>query len=332
MFVRPLLALAVPAVAVQAFSVSDVTSFARDVTSSIGGVVKRHDGHHGGHHEDHNEGPVTPARGLGECPSVWKDVSDDLTAIFLGDNGECTALARGAIRAAFHDCFPGAGCDGSLILGNEFTNFQNRGIPPIAEALKPIAEDREVGYADLIQFAAAHAVATCPMGPRIPAKVGRTDSDVAAPGTELPTPFQNASELIPMFEAKGFSAGELAALIGAHTASVQTTVDPENVASQDTTPGKFDNLYYKQTIEGNAPFTFQSDRSLAHDDQRTAGPMQGFANSQGGWNAAFTAAMVKMSLRGVENPGELVDCSEYLPRGTAPRNVRAAPINDRVRI
>lgn len=66
----------------------------------------------------------------------------------------CTPDARAAIRAAFHDCFPGTGCDGSLILAEELTWNQSRGMEFIGSVLKDKAATYGVGVADIIQFAA----------------------------------------------------------------------------------------------------------------------------------------------------------------------------------
>lgn len=44
------------------------------------------------------------AAGGGACPAVWTQVSAALTKMFLGSDGQCTDLARAAIRASFHDC------------------------------------------------------------------------------------------------------------------------------------------------------------------------------------------------------------------------------------
>jgi hypothetical protein len=86
------------------------------------------------------------------CPPVWNEISTTLTAQFLGD-GECTDAARAAIRASFHDCFNGA-CDGSLILANECSNSENTGLERLCGNLGSLANEKKVGVADLIQFAA----------------------------------------------------------------------------------------------------------------------------------------------------------------------------------
>jgi hypothetical protein len=94
------------------------------------------------------------------CPAVWSEISDTLTQQFLAD-GECTDAARAAIRAAFHDCFNGA-CDGSLILADECSRRENTGLARLCGNLGDLAEEKEVGVADLIQFAAGTSSAPPP--------------------------------------------------------------------------------------------------------------------------------------------------------------------------
>jgi hypothetical protein len=132
-----------------------------------------------------------------ECPAVWSEISTALTAQFLAD-GECTDAARAAIRASFHDCFNGA-CDGSWILADECNNNENRGLAQLCGNLGNLAKQKEVGNADLIQFAAAHAIKTCPGGPTVPVKVGRTDSDQANELGILPGPNAKSTDLIALF-------------------------------------------------------------------------------------------------------------------------------------
>lgn len=120
--------------------------------------------------------------------------------------------------------------------------------------------------------------------------VGRKDS--STPNTEglLPSPTQSGDELNQLFLAKTITAGELAALIGAHTTSTQSFVDPADAgAAQDTTDGVWDVLYYQQTLAGTAPFTFESDTNIANHP--LSGPaFKSFVNNQAGWNVAFSAA------------------------------------------
>lgn len=72
----------------------------------------------------------------------------------------------------FHDCGTWStdqgetgGCDGSLILAQEFNRPENNGLQDISGKLLDIAQKHAVGVADLIVFAASVAVATCPLGP-----------------------------------------------------------------------------------------------------------------------------------------------------------------------
>jgi hypothetical protein len=88
------------------------------------------------------------------CPIVWNSISTELTTVFLSNN-TCNEDARAAIRAAFHDCFPTGGCDGSLFLANsELSRPENTFIGPVVWMLGSLAEIHQVGVADMIQFAA----------------------------------------------------------------------------------------------------------------------------------------------------------------------------------
>lgn len=132
-----------------------------------------------------------------QCPAVWTQISAQLTEQFLAD-GQCTDAARAAIRSSFHDCFNGA-CDGSLILADECSNIENRGLERLCGNLKTVQANTGVGMADLIQFAAAHGVKTCPGGPTVPVKVGRKDSSVANARGVLPSGQAKGSDLVKLF-------------------------------------------------------------------------------------------------------------------------------------
>ncbi|KAF2843180.1 class II peroxidase [Patellaria atrata CBS 101060] len=262
------------------------------------------------------------------CPAVWSDVSKDLIALFKV-TGACNADARHAIRAAFHDCFNN-GCDGSIYLAQEYNRPENVGTPDVVKKLGTLATFRRVGVADMIQFANAVAIATCPSGPRIPAYVGRKDSSVAATEGQLPSPFASGDTLVAQFKAKGFTPTEFAALLGAHTVSEQLHVDSSKVgATQDDTPGQWDNKYFQQTIDGSAPFRFQSDINVANHAE-TSSKFRSYASSQAAWNRDFIPAVTKMSVLGVSGGvGALTDCSQYIPAVSAKRDIRNAPINNR---
>ncbi|KAK5140444.1 hypothetical protein LTR04_002998 [Oleoguttula sp. CCFEE 6159] len=288
------------------------------------------------------------------CPTVWNSIAGDLTKMFLDPtNGQCNDDARAAIRAAFHDCGSWdksqgstGGCDGSLILSkradgtpDELNRPENKGLADIAGKLLAVQQKwntggNKVSVADVIQFAGSVAIVTCPGGPRVQTYVGRIDSPKGAPDGRLPDVRASGASLFQLFQDKGFSAVDLAALLGAHSTSKQFFVDQATSGqSQDSTPGLWDVKYYGETLNPPAGvFVFPSDTNLAKDP--SVGPeFKGFVNNAGKWNGKFADAMLRLSLLGV--PGgtnNLIDCTNSVPKGTQnKRDIRAAPINDRVR-
>ncbi|TDZ61518.1 Manganese peroxidase H4 [Colletotrichum trifolii] len=235
------------------------------------------------------------------CPKEWTKVAADLKGLFEG----CTAEARQAIRAAFHDCFPAA-CDGSLILANEYLDREeNVQIQPICDTLGQKAIDYNVGTADIIQAAASFAVAACG-GPKTFLFVGRKDSKVPNPEGVLPTQDSDAASQISAFRKKGFTATDLVALIGAHSAgkSIQEL-------AFDSSPEKLDStVFYPETVEETAPTSLGSDFALSNATE-TKNIWKGFGKSQTRWSSAFKLAMAKMSIMG-NDLGKLADCSKLI--------------------
>jgi L-ascorbate peroxidase len=139
----------------------------------------------------------------------------------------------------------------------------------ISQTLQALATQYQVGVADIIAFAGAHATVSCPLGPTVKTLIGRKDSYNAAPDQSLLP--SNASLSAPatlsLMADKGFNGPDTAALIGAHTTSKQKFVDPSKAGEpQDSTPGIWDVAYYGQT--SNPPrdvFVFNSDKSLSED-------------------------------------------------------------------
>lgn len=206
---------------------------------------------------------------------VWFYIVDELKDAFADSEG-CTDLARGAIRQGFHDAATWdknsdyGGADGSLLLSDELTRSENRGLEEIG-AQTNVWYDKYKGYgismADLIQTAALVGTVSCPGGPRIRHFVGRQDDSRAGPTGKLPLPQQDAQYLIDLFSAKTFTADDLVALIGAHTASKQKFVDvTRSGASQDSTPNVWDNKYYSEVIKGDntSILIFHSDKSISN--------------------------------------------------------------------
>lgn len=197
------------------------------------------------------------------CPPVWSDVVKDLESDFAG----CNDNAHAAIRAPFHDCVIN-GCDGSLILGGECSRSENAGLTDVCNYLGNKATQYNVGAADMISVAAATAIAICPMGPRVRALVGRTDSSVPAPEGQIPSTSDPVDKILATFGAVGMSAQDVVALVGSHTVARQSFDDPDKAgAALDTSPGTFDNTFYEETKEGTAPYSFSSDRRMSNDSE-----------------------------------------------------------------
>ncbi|KAF9873465.1 hypothetical protein CkaCkLH20_08924 [Colletotrichum karsti] len=270
-----------------------------------------------------------PALGSKECAAdkccVWKHVGDEMATMFRDGSG-CTPPARAAVRLGFHDASgwskatgPLGGADGSIVLApEEIKRALNDGLQDAVTQTQTWFNKYKqfgVGMADLIQFAANTGTVMCPMGPRITTLIGRKDSSKACPDGLLPDVNDPVDKLIGLFANKTISAPGLAALVGAHTASTQKTVDRARAgAPQDTTPGVWDTLFYSQTLAG-APsqvFTFNSDKVLSKDS-RSGPAFQAFANNQPVWNGAFAREYLRLSLLGVDNINDLTDCTKSLP-------------------
>ncbi|KAF2421800.1 heme peroxidase [Tothia fuscella] len=251
------------------------------------------------------------------CPAVWTQISADLTKLFV-TGLTCNDNARAAIRGVFHDCFPQGGCDGSLALfPEELSRSENSPMTATMNALKALAVKHNVGVADMLMFAGSHAVISCPGGPKTTTYIGRTDATGPAPTGQLPAHDVPAAAAKARFAAKGFSSQDLAALIGSHSTSKQFLVDPKRAgASQDSTPGIWDILYYGQLILKLAPFSFIADKNLLADAD-TGKYMKTFSVSKRSWDDAFAPAMAKMELLGPEFTK--VDCTGALPRSLRKR-------------
>ena len=316
----------------------DLLHLADDALSDTGKTIKQIlagdlDAHappssHGHHKSTTAEtAPTSSSTSPASC-SVWAQVGRAIQPAFRDSNGTgagCSALARGAIRLGFHDA--GAwntsvgwgGADGSILLNaTELARTENAGLADVVQqmlAWHSAWASQGVGMADLIQFAAIVATATCPLGPRIRFFAGRVDDTRAAAEGLLPSPLDSAAALVALFEAKTFTAADLVALVGAHSTSQQFSVDTAAAGEpQDSTPGVWDTRFYAETAQQTAPagvFRFPSDVALAGDGA-TAGVWRTMIN-QGRWNAAYASAYFRMSLLGVDDINEMVDCTASLP-------------------
>lgn len=253
------------------------------------------------------------------------DVSNTLTGLFLEADGQCNDNARAAIRFGFHDAGAwdktqtNGGADGSLLMDfGEETRPENNGLQNIRQVLKGVQAKHKVGYADLVQYAHNHAVISCPKGPRVRTLVGRKDATQAAPTGLLPDVHDTADNLIALFEAKGFSAHDLAALVGAHASAKQRFVDTTQAEKPlDTTPGVWDVEFYNDTLnQPNTPnskiFVLPSDQVLSVHPKINDEWKQ-FVGQQQHWNEDYAKAYFRMSLTGVTNLKDLRDCTRTLP-------------------
>ncbi|KAF1959893.1 heme peroxidase [Byssothecium circinans] len=243
-------------------------------------------------------GNVGTARCKADTCCVWSYVSEVLSSLFQGPSGRCNKYARAAVRLGFHDAGTWSqplansgkdfgGADGSIILsGSEIKRGENKGLQDIVEALKDVQGQFNVGMADLIQFAANHAVVTCPLGPRVRTFIGRKDSSKPAPEGLLPGIHDSADKMIKLFRDKTISPHDLVALLGAHTTSQQFFVDK-----------------------------FPSDVVLSKDP-RTADEWKSFSGKggQGHWNEDWAYSYIRLSLLGVNNINDLTECTKVLPQ------------------
>ncbi|KAK7559653.1 heme peroxidase [Phyllosticta citricarpa] len=258
----------------------------------------------------------------------------DLTSQFLS-NGQCNDLARGAIRFAFHDAgeysqntpwyAPAAGgADGSLLLAaGEIDRRENAGLRPFYDWMTgfyPKYSD-QVSAADLIQFAGAHATVTCPGGPAV-------QRACCPPGFG---PGSDHDSLLQLFQEKGFSAADLAALIGAHSASRAFAQEQNGIPSggpQDSTPGQLDVKYYSETY--NPPegvYRFDSDINLSQRNTSVGSVFQSFVGAHGKWAAAFVGPAAQLSVLGIpaETVAGFVDCTGALPERHVRPSVTSGP-------
>ncbi|XP_030476030.2 peroxidase 51-like [Syzygium oleosum] len=186
-----------------------------------------------------------------------------------------------------------------------------------------------VSCADILAIAARDVVVLAG-GPSFNVELGRRDgliSKASLVAGKLPEPNFDLDQLNSMFSGHGLTQSDMIALSGAHTVgfshcsrfanrlysfSSSSQVDPtlnstyaaqlmqdcpQNVDPQiainmdPVTPQIFDNMYYKNLVQGMGLFT--SDESL-FTDSASKPTVVGFADSPGKFNEAFATAMIKL--------------------------------------
>ncbi|KAI1436503.1 heme peroxidase [Xylaria sp. CBS 124048] len=256
---------------------------------------------------------------------VWYYVAQEMWGDFANANG-CTDLARGAIRQGFHDAAAWdtsssyGGADGSLLLSDELSRSENLGLATIGAKTKSYYTKYHpygAGMADIIQLGAIVGTVSCPGGPRIRAFAGRVDNARAAPPNLLPSTFMSAPALVDLFSKKTFTATDLVALVGAHTAANQFFVDTaRSGAPLDPDPQTWDASFYGGVRTGNNQtfFILPSDRALsAYSATKDQWNAFAGASGQAQWNPAFAQAYFRMSMLGVNNLNKLTEISSVIP-------------------
>ncbi|KAK9272006.1 hypothetical protein L1049_002375 [Liquidambar formosana] len=161
------------------------------------------------------------------CPRFTQIIQDTIT------NKQITSpsTAAATLRLFFHDCLVN-GCDASVLVSSTPFNKAERdadinlslpgdGFDVVvrAKTALELACPGVVSCADILAVAARDLV-TMVGGPFYTVQLGRKDALVSLASTvegNLPRPTMTVSEIIRIFESRGFSVQEMVALSGAHT-------------------------------------------------------------------------------------------------------------------
>ncbi|KAE9388481.1 heme peroxidase [Gymnopus androsaceus JB14] len=178
---------------------------------------------------------------------------------------ENTTIPAQWVRLAYHDM---ATYDVSTGAGGLDASIQyelNRGAQNIGEGMPQTLSDFNsdalvtpfFGMADVIALGTVFAVSSCG-GPFIPYSAGRVDATEGGPAT-VPEPQQDLATHIQLFQQQGFNQTEMIGLVACgHTLGgvrqedfptiVTEDLGDTDVATFDTTPGKFDNTIVSQYL------------------------------------------------------------------------------------
>ncbi|KAH6830238.1 Peroxidase superfamily protein [Perilla frutescens var. hirtella] len=278
------------------------------------------------------------------CPKFEQIVQDTTTNKQISS----PTTAAAALRLFFHDCFVG-GCDASVLVSStRFSKAErdadiNLSLPgdgfDVVVRAKTAIEltcPGVVSCADILAVATRNLVVMMG-GPYYAVKLGRKDaltsraSDVEG---NLPRPTMPMSQIVQIFQSKGFSVQEMVALSGAHTIgfshckefssilynySKTSESDPAyypefakslrnacadfqrnptlSVFNDVITPNKFDNVYYNNVKKGLG--LLSSDHGLS-SDPKTRGFVELYSRDQNAFFRAFASAMEKLSVYGVK--------------------------------
>ncbi|CAK9161283.1 unnamed protein product [Ilex paraguariensis] len=256
--------------------------------------------------------------------------------------------AAAAIRLFFHDCLV-EGCDASVLISSTPFNKAERdadinlslpgdGFDVVVRAKSALELDCPgvVSCADILAVATRNLVSMMG-GPFYNVPLGRRDGLVSRASRvegNLPRPTMAMTQIIKIFESRGFSVQEMVALTGAHTIGLShckefsanlynysktSESDPAyypkfaeglrnacadyhnnptlSVFNDIITPRNFDNMYYQNLPRGLG--LLSSDHAL-YSDPRTNPFVDLYAKNQTAFFQAFSQAMEKLSLYGVK--------------------------------
>ncbi|CAN4089726.1 unnamed protein product [Withania somnifera] len=251
------------------------------------------------------------------------------------------------IRLHFHDCFVN-GCDGSILLENatgiisEKDAIPNRGAGgfDIVDEIKTALENACPGIvscADILALASEIGVVLAG-GPSWNVPLGRRDSLTAnktGAESDIPSPFENLTVLLPQFTNKGLDLTDLVALSGAHSfgrarcttfnqrlfnfsgsGRPDPTIEPNFLQTlqrlcpqgvngsniftnlDKSTPDEFDNYYF--TNLKNHQGLLQTDQILfSTSGSNTISLVNNYANNQHKFFDDFVCSMIKLGNIGV---------------------------------
>ncbi|KLO15186.1 heme peroxidase [Schizopora paradoxa] len=279
-----------------------------------------------------------PASNIECC--VFFDLANTLKQTVFTD--QCGTNAQSAIQLTFNDAIgfsmsggpsEGTGADGSIIVFSE-TELQdpaNSGVTDIIQTLTPLLQQFNISAGDLVQFAGAVGLSTCPGSPKLQFLAGRPNPTVPAALGLIPLSSDDVNTIFARLADAGFSPTELVQLLSAHsTAHVDSF-------TFDTTPTIFDTQFFldvllkgNATIPGARPSVaqapepsilaqedvvrLQSDFAISQDSQ-TACIWQNMINNQQLMMNSFANAQFKLSITG-QDQSQLIDCSEAVPTST----------------
>lgn len=231
------------------------------------------------------------------------------------------------------------GANGSIRFYPEINHGANGGLPTALALLEDIkAKYDQIGYADLLQLAAATAVEVCG-GPKIPMRYGRTDAstpemchpegNLPAGASPFPTGGDAAGHLRCVFHRMGLTDQDIVALSGSHTIGrVHSSRSGLNKKPETkyTAPGacpmgtrttggmswtkewhKWDNSYFKavKVPEDDDLLVLETDAAL-FKDPKFAQYAEKYAEDPAAFDHDYAIAHAKLSELGVKWDGEPV--------------------------